>query len=138
MAKKSLINVWQWWDLKLLQHEIPSSEQLLIFHLIRLLNKTFWSPAQISINKFAAEMKCDKRTVKKALDAVIEKGLVISTKNGYLLNIEDTQNVIYDNEVKNEENADNGKIESKPKGTLTFADLLAREGLSDALTSPRS
>lgn len=126
MAKKSLINVWQWWDMKLLQFEIPSSEQLLIFHLIRLLNKTFWAPAQISINKFAAEMKCDKRTVKKALDSVIEKGLVINTKNGYLLNIEDTQIEIYDNTAISVKEANLN--ESSKSDYVTFHDILNQEG----------
>lgn len=134
MAKKSLINVWQWWDLKLLQYEVPAMEQLLVFHLIRLLNRTFWTPAQISINKFAAEMHCDKRTVKKALDSVISKGWVINTKNGYILNIEDTQMEIYDNEVnKNVELVDNGKVGIESDvGVLTLRDLLDKEGGGNA------
>lgn len=100
-------------------------EQLLIFQLIRFLNKSFWTPAQISVNKFAAEMKCDKRTVKKALDSVIQKGLVLSTKNGYLLNIEDIPNEIYDNDTT-EEVQGNAIGES---GILTLRKILDSEGV---------
>ena len=107
-----------------MQYDFTSNEQLLMFHLIRLFNKTFWAPAQVSVNRFAAEMHCDKRTVKKSLDGLIEKGLIVSTKNGYLLNTEDTQN-------DESENDDNGRVESQPaylRGGVPLSSFLDSEG----------
>ena len=95
-----------------------------MFHLIRLFNKTFWTPAQIAVNRLAAEMHCDKRTVKKSLDGLIEKGLIVSTKNGYLLNTEDTP-------IDESETDDNGQIDAKDAaelGSINLRTILDSEG----------
>lgn len=104
MARITLISAMHWFDIKLDECDIPSSQQLCMFHVIRRLNRNCWRPVQISVNALALMMNVAKRTAKTALDALIDRGWLVNTQNGLMLNLEDT--------TKENEGDINGKTES--------------------------
>ena len=79
----NLYSVYKWWWDILDTSDIPSTEQLTMFHMIQLINRNFWADTKVSINKLSAAMMKDKRTVKKALDNLVELGYLISKGDGY-------------------------------------------------------
>ncbi len=124
MAKLTLITAMHWIDIKLDECEIPASQQLCLFHIVRRLNRNCWRPVQISVNSLALMMSSAKRTAKTALDELIKRGWLVNTKNGITLNLDDTpktEDVTY-NESKGEVNG-----EIQPPGCFeSLAEKLAR------------
>lgn len=86
----TLITAFNWVYAQIEQRDLTPSQQLALFHLVGKFNKNFWRPTPISLNKLAANMSQDKRTVKKSIDTLKELKLIIETKAGYKLGITDT------------------------------------------------
>lgn len=79
----NLYSVYKWWWDILDTSDIPSTEQLAMFHMIQLINRNFWADTKISLNKLSAAMMKDKRTVKKALENLVELGYLIEKEGEY-------------------------------------------------------
>lgn len=116
MAKITLISAMHWLDVKLDEYDIPSSQQLCLFHVIRRLNRNCWRPVQISVNALALMMNVAKRTAKTALDSLINRGWLVNTQNGIMINFENE---------KIEEGDESGKAESNG-GFESLAERLAK------------
>lgn len=86
MAKVTLTDAMRWAELQLNQYDVPAAEQAALFRLILHANANFWAPVQISLNQFSAKLNSDKRTVKKVIESLINRGWLINTRNGYLIN----------------------------------------------------
>lgn len=87
MAKSNLLTASLWFYGKIDTEEVPSKVQLVMFHLIKLFNSNHWAPLKsISINKLHANANISERTAKSALDEIFQRGWLINTRNGYVLN----------------------------------------------------
>lgn len=86
MAKVTLTDAMRWAERQLNQYDVPAAEQAALFRLILHANANFWAPVQVSLNQFSAKLNSDKRTVKKIMESLINRGWVINTNNGYLIN----------------------------------------------------
>lgn len=79
----NLYSVYKWWWDILDTEDIPSTEQLTMFHMIQLINKNFWKATKVSLNKLSAAMMKDKRTVKKSIENLIELGYLVEKDGEY-------------------------------------------------------
>ena len=89
MAKKklSIVDAWNWFVNVTDFNILTSSEQLVLIHLIKYINKNFWKPINIEPTILAKSTNKDNRTVKKALSMLINKGLITKTNGGYFIGI---------------------------------------------------
>ena len=88
LSKINLVMAWQWLERELDERDLTATQQLTLFHLLIKLNRNFWKPARVSMNKLAVACNKDKRTVKKAIAELIELGLVVEIEGGYYLGID--------------------------------------------------
>lgn len=107
--KINLVTAWQWLEKELEERDLTANQQLTLFHLFIKINRNFWKPARVSLNKLAAACNKDKRTVKKAIDDLIELGLIIETEGGYYIGF---GNVEQNNRITTQNRQRNGEIES--------------------------
>lgn len=82
--KMSIVIAWNWFVNVIDTNILTSSEQLIIVHLIKYLNRNYWKPVKIEPQILAKSTNKDNRTVKKALSTLINKGFIIQTKSGGL------------------------------------------------------
>jgi len=90
LAKNISINLpvaMAWWMTVIENQDVPPIQQLAMFHIINRLNKNFWQPVQISVNKLAAVMNSDRRTVKAAVNALIAQNCLIESTEGVNINV---------------------------------------------------
>lgn len=88
MAKKlfSIVDVFMWFSNVLDTQDLTSSEQLVLLHIIKILNRNFWQPIQVSEYKLAVAMgRKDRRTVHGALEKLTERNLII--RKGELIHL---------------------------------------------------
>lgn len=83
-SKINIVSVFTWLCNVIDTQQLSSSEQLVLFHLVKFLNRNFWQAVRISDYKLAQIMgKKDCRTVTQALEKLKKKKLVIE-KDGEL------------------------------------------------------
>lgn len=90
MAKKnqlSIVNAWNWFVNVTDTNILTSSEQLVLIHLIKFINRNFWKPIKIEPQILAKSTNKDNRTVKKALTTLINKGFITQSEGGYFIGI---------------------------------------------------
>lgn len=90
MAKKESINIvtaWNWAIDQMTDNEISASEQLTLFWVMSRLNRNNWQPTKINIAIISALMRMDKRTVKKAMQGLIDKNIISESKGVYKIDI---------------------------------------------------
>lgn len=96
MAKKnsiSIVTVWSWLINLFDTNILTSSEQLVLIHLIKFINRNFWKPIKIEPQIIAKSTNKDNRTVKKALTSLINKNFVtFDEKEGYFIGITNQPN----------------------------------------------
>lgn len=85
MAKSNLniVSVFTWLGNTLDTQILSSSEQLVLLHLVKYLNRNFWKAINLSNHKLASAIGKDDRTVGTAIKKLVAKGLVIK-KGGEL------------------------------------------------------
>lgn len=115
MANKNnkSMQIWtafQWVFETIEQIDLLPSQQLALFHILGRVNRNFWKATPISLNKLSASMSMDKRTVKKAVDVLLDLGLVKLSKEGYVLGYS-RKSVVDD--AENSE-GDNSRIQTTP------------------------
>lgn len=129
MARLNLLTATTWLYSKIDTDEVPSKVQLVMFHLIKMFNANHWSPLQtISVNKIHANANIGERTVKSALDDIIQRGWLVNTANGYVLatnsipktNI--TKNVYKENDENERTEISGGGLEGRnlPESVLAI------------------
>lgn len=74
--KKSIVDVWTWFTNVLDTNNLTASEQLVMLHLIKHINRNFWEPVNITTNALARSVNKDARTVKTALTSLFKKSLI--------------------------------------------------------------
>lgn len=84
-SRINLVTAWQWLERELDERDLTATQQLTLFHLFIKINRNFWKPARISLNKLAVACSKDKRTIKKSLEELIELGLVVESEGGYFI-----------------------------------------------------
>lgn len=79
MARSSLniVSAFTWLSNCLDTQNLSSSEQLVLVHLVKFLNRNFWKSTAISQHMLAKAIGKDDRTVKNALNKLVEKNLVV-------------------------------------------------------------
>lgn len=85
MAKKnslSIVTAWSWFVNTTDTNILTSSEQLILIHLIKFINKNFWKPIKIEPQILAKSTNKDNRTVKKALTMLINKKFITKNEKG--------------------------------------------------------
>lgn len=84
MTKKnlSIVDAWNWFVNVTDFNILTSSEQLILIHLIKFINKNFWKPVKLEPSILAKSTNKDHRTVKKALTMLINKGFVTKNQEG--------------------------------------------------------
>ena len=95
MSKKklSIVDAWNWFVTITDFNILTSSEQLVLIHLIKFINKNFWKPVKIEPSILAKSTNKDNRTVKKALTTLTNKGFIIrDTEGGYFIGINNPTN----------------------------------------------
>lgn len=93
MAKKnslSIVSAWNWLINVIDTNILTSSEQLVLLHLIKFINRNFWKPIKLDPTVLAKSTNKDNRTVKKALSTLITKGFVTQSEGGYFIGINQT------------------------------------------------
>lgn len=142
MAKKntlSIVTAWNWFINITDTNILSSSEQLVLIHLIKFINRNFWKPIKIEPQILAKSTNKDNRTVKKALSTLINRGFITLTKEGgYFIGIEPIDKQI-DNSKSVSEYFDFNTTDSKPntRRTRTTSEKIARtetESTSDRTT----
>lgn len=142
MAKKntlSIVTAWNWFINITDTNILSSSEQLVLIHLIKFINRNFWKPIKIEPQILAKSTNKDNRTVKKALSTLINRGFITLTEEGgYFIGIEPIDKQI-DNSKPVSEYFDFNTTDSKPntRRTRTTPEKIARtetEQTSDRTT----
>lgn len=85
MAKKnslSIVTAWNWFVNVTDTNILTSSEQLILIHLIKFINRNFWKPIKIEPQILAKSTNKDNRTVKKALSMLINKNFITKNEKG--------------------------------------------------------
>lgn len=93
MAKKnqlSIVTAWNWFIYITDTNILTSSEQLILIHLIKFINRNFWKPVKLEPQILAKSTNKDNRTVKKALSTLINKGFITESEGGYFIGINQT------------------------------------------------
>lgn len=86
MAKKiNLITAFNWFSTLTDTQDLTASEKIIIMEIMKHLNRNFWTPLKISNQSLARATGKDPRTTKNALKKLIEKNIIINTKEGYSL-----------------------------------------------------
>lgn len=92
MAKRTFeLNVGtavRWWGRICENQDVPTVQQLVMFHLIVKANNEWWLPVQISMKKLAGLCGINFRTCKAAVDALISSNWLISLPTGYFICVE--------------------------------------------------
>ena len=78
----SIVDAWNWFVNVTDFNILTSSEQLILIHLIKFINKNFWKPVKLEPSILAKSTNKDHRTVKKALTMLINKGFVTKNQEG--------------------------------------------------------
>lgn len=86
--KMSIVTAWNWFINVIDTNILTSSEQLVLVHLIKFLNRNFWKPINIETTILAKSTNKDNRTVKKALSTLINRGFILKTDKGLNINYE--------------------------------------------------
>lgn len=84
MAKKNfnlknlnIVTVFTWFSNVLDTCDLSASEQLVLLHVIKFLNRNFWQPISLSNHKLAYALGKDDRTVKMAIKKLVKRKLLI-------------------------------------------------------------
>jgi len=103
--KFSIVDAWNWFVNLTEMNILTSSEQLVLIHLIKFINKNFWKPVKLEPTILSKSTNKDNRTVKKALTMLINKGFVIQNQNGgYFIGIDDTSDDKHSNDINQPSN----------------------------------
>lgn len=78
---------YNWLNNLIATNDMTAHQQAVLQNVIWALNRNFWSPAQISDNKLASLSGCDKRTLKRTLDALSASNWLDSNSTGYFIPI---------------------------------------------------
>lgn len=90
MAKKiTLITAWNWLMNIIDSQGLSSSEQLVMIHMLKLINRNFWKPVQVTMPALSRNTGKDHRTVKKAFSMLLAKKLIIEKQGGYYIGIDE-------------------------------------------------
>lgn len=84
--KMSIVTAWNWFINVIDTNILTSSEQLVLVHLIKFLNRNFWKPINIETSILAKSTNKDNRTVKKALTVLINRGFIVKSDKGLNIN----------------------------------------------------
>lgn len=91
--KLNIVSAFTWLSNIIDTQELSSSEQLVLLHLVKFLNRNFWRAVKISDYKLAKIMgKKDSRTVTTALKNLKKKGIVIEQKGELHIGIDGAEN----------------------------------------------
>jgi len=93
MAKKiDIVQAFVWAGNILDTQNLTVPEQAVLFNLLKLINRNFWSPIKISAFKLSRTMGSDTRTVQKALQKLKEKQIIfMEGENIYIATIPEQQ-----------------------------------------------
>lgn len=83
--KINIVSVWTWFSNILDTQTLSSSEQLILVHLIKILNRNFWQPTKISVSALCRSSGKDSRTVKRSLSMLKNSELIEETEKGIFL-----------------------------------------------------
>ncbi len=128
--KINLVNACTWFFNLIDNQTLTSSEQLILLHLIKFLNRNFWKPTPLSISALCRSSGKDARTVKNALSRLISCGIITESENGYFLGY--ATDDIRHNLVKRARKSNTHSLSPKAKKT---ADDVERDE-SEQLNSP--
>lgn len=78
---------YNWLNNLIATNDMTAHQQAVLQNVIWALNRNFWVPAQISDNKLAGLSGCDKRTLKRVLDALTASNWLDSNSAGYFIPI---------------------------------------------------
>lgn len=81
--KLNIVSAFTWLSNSIDTQMLTSSEQLVLLHLVKFLNRNFWQAVTLSYHMLAKAIGKDDRTVKAALKKLSDKGLVVQ-KGGQL------------------------------------------------------
>lgn len=94
MAKKiTLITAWNWLMNIIDSQGLSSSEQLVMIHMLKLINRNFWKPVQVTMPALTRNTGKDHRTVKKAFSMLLAKKLIIEKQGGYYIGIDELDSI---------------------------------------------
>lgn len=78
----------RWWGRICENQDVPTNQQLVMFHLITKANNEWWLPVQVSTKKLASLCGINFRTCKAAVDALIASNWLVSLPTGYFICVE--------------------------------------------------
>ena len=88
MAKKTatnIVEVWSWLVNVMEEGSLNAVEQATLFHVIAKLNRNLWKPAKINTKIIAAAINKDPRTVKTAIQKIVNLKILRETEGEYYL-----------------------------------------------------
>ena len=126
-SKVNIVSAFTWLSNCLDTQTLSASEQLVLLHLVKYLNRNFWKATSLSNHMLAKAIGKDDRTVKTALNKLIDKKLVVKKGGELYIGIEGankffSQSDVAESRNSNEESKDNSD-ESDSK-VRTLADYL--------------
>lgn len=89
MKKINIVSVWTWFCNILDTQSLSASEQLIMLHLIKIFNRNFWKPTQISTSALCRSCGKDARTVKRSISLLKTANLIIETDDGLFLKFDE-------------------------------------------------
>lgn len=125
--KTTIVNAWNWFCNILDTQTLTASEQLLLLHIMKFLNRNYWEPMDISISALSRSCGKDARTVKENLTRLQTKNLIFVTEVGIYLGFDPPKNA----EPKKATSPSFSKKNSaKPKGNAKTKLSEAVEGIT--------
>lgn len=98
MAKKTttnIVEVWSWLVNVMEEGSLNAVEQATLFHIIAKINRNLWKPAKINTKIIAAAINKDHRTVKTAIQKIINLKILTETEGEYYLGDQFKNNTVH-------------------------------------------
>ena len=110
MKKINIVSVFTWFSNVLDTYALNSSEQLVMLHIIKHLNRNFWRPINISKMALSRLIGKDSRTIATAMTSLKKKHLLMETEYGIFINA-------YDADGNDDEDENKKRAEKASKNT---------------------
>lgn len=81
----NMYTAYHWLNNLIATNDMTAHQQAVLQNIIWALNRNFWVPAQISDNKLAGLSGCDKRTLKRVLNALTSSNWLGYDETGYFI-----------------------------------------------------
>lgn len=122
-AKISIVNVFAWFSNIIDTEDLTLTDTAVLTHIIKNLNRNFWKPLKMSMNKLAHNSGSDIRTIRASLKRLADKNIIFKRDGENLAKIDNPDEFFI-----GKQKAKLLKIQDKFESGIYFSIILRRNG----------